>query len=222
MREQVIEKLKEKKIIAIVRGQSRENVLRIADALYAGGVCFMEITYNAAKPETNEETAQTIAALRHEMGSGFYVGAGTVLTERQVDLTREAGGRYIISPNVNEGVIRHTVASGLVSIPGAMTPTECEAAHRAGADFVKLFPIGTLGAGYLKAIAAPLSHISFLAVGGVTPGNMGDYFRAGAVGLGTGGDLIQGAAVAAGQFDRLTARAREYVAAVREATEGCR
>ncbi len=214
MKDKTIEAILSHRIIAIVRGQSRENVLRIGEALYAGGIRLMEITYSANAPETDAQTAETVKALVSRMPSDFYVGSGTVLTARQVELTHEAGGKYIISPNVNTDVIRRTVSLGLASLPGAMTPTECVTAHDAGADFVKLFPIGNLGTSYLKALAAPLSHIRFLAVGGVSPETLEGYFKAGAVGVGTGGDLVNSMHVQNGRFDLIEARAREYVAAL--------
>ena len=217
MRSAVTESILKNHLIAIVRGQSCENVLRTADALARGGVKLMEITYNASDASTHEETAATIGALCREFGDVMKIGAGTVLTKRQVDLTREAGGSFIISPNVDPDVIRHTAESGLVSIPGAMTPTECMLAHQSGADFVKLFPIGNLGASYLKAIAAPLSQIRFLAVGGVKPANMKEYAAAGAVGFGAGADLIMPDAVREGRLDLVASRAAEYVQTVREA-----
>ncbi len=217
MRSAVIESILKNHLIAIVRGLSRENVLRTADALARGGVKLMEVTYNAADASAHEETAATIAALRRAFDGALEIGAGTVLTKRQVDLTREAGGRFIISPNVDPDVIGYTVESGLVSIPGAMTPTECALAQKSGADFVKLFPIGNLGASYLKAIAAPLSHIRFLAVGGVKPEEMKAYAAAGAVGFGAGGDLILPSAIREGKPELVAARAAEYMRAVREA-----
>ena len=116
----------------------------------------------------------------------MLIGAGTVLTEQQVALTRQAGGKFIISPDTNEQVIRATRAADLVSIPGALTPSEAMTAHRAGADFVKLFPVSSMGPAYVKAVRAPLSHIRFLAVGGVNLNNLSDFLAAGACGVGMG------------------------------------
>lgn len=213
MREQVIKHVLEHKIITIVRGINRENIFKTAEALIEGGISCMEITYDAARPETHEETAETIRQLQERFSGSLMIGAGTVLTPAQVVLTKEAGGRYIISPNVNEDVIKKTVDLGLVSMPGAFTPTECETAHRYGADFVKLFPVGRMGAGYVKDLAAPLSHICFLAVGGVTAENLPDFLKAGAVGAGIGSDLINKAQILSGDFAKITQRAKQYVAA---------
>lgn len=208
------------KIIAIIRGQGRENLFKIADALYNGGVSCMEITYNSSKPETDEETAKTLSMLIEKFGDKMSFGSGTVLNERQVELTRAAGGEFIISPNVNVNVIKKTKELGLLSIPGAYSPSECQLACEAGADYVKLFPVVNLGADYLKAIAAPLSHIKFMAVGGVTAENLVDYMKAGAVGIGTGGDLVNKEAVKNGEFDKITERAKQYVKAIKTLEEG--
>ena len=141
------------------------------------------------------------------------VGAGTVLTKEQVRLTAEAGGKFIISPDTNEAVIKESVRLGLVSIPGALTPTEAQSAHSYGADFVKLFPVSSLGPSYIRAITAPLSHVRFLAVGGVNERNVGDYIRAGAVGVGIGGSLTS--LLSENNYEAITEMARKYVEAVR-------
>ena len=210
-----LDRISENKIIAIVRGQSKENLFKIAEALYDGGVFCMEITYNASKPETDRETADTLAALIEKFGDRMSFGSGTVLNEKQVELTKAAGGEFIISPNVNIGVIKKTKELGMLSIPGAYSPSECQTAHEAGADFIKLFPAVNLGVDYLKAISAPLSHIKFMIVGGVTAENLVDYINAGAVGVGTGGDLINKEAVKNGDFGKITERARQYVEAMK-------
>lgn len=119
----------------------------------------------------------------------MYIGAGTVLTEKQVELTKNAGGCFIISPDTCGEVIKKTRELEMVSVPGALTPSEIQQAHRYGADFVKLFPITNLGTEYVKAVKAPLSHIKFLAVGGINENNM-DYLKAGVSGFGVGSNIV--------------------------------
>lgn len=145
----------------------------------------------------------------------MYIGAGTVLSERQVELTATAGGKFIISPDANQSVIRKTRELGLVSMPGALTPSEIQAAHLAGADFVKLFPITNLGIGYVKAVSAPLSHIKFLAVGGVDDTNMRDYLKAGVCGFGIGSNIVDKKLIEREDWSAITALARRYVEAVK-------
>lgn len=213
MKEQTIEHVLAHKIITIVRGVDRENIFKTAEAFILGGIACMEITYDAARPETHAETAETIRQLNERFLKDLMIGAGTVLTPEQVVMTKEAGGCYIISPNVNKDVIQKTAQCGLVSMPGAFTPTECEEAHRWGADFVKLFPVGGMGPGYVKDLAAPLSHIRFLAVGGVTAENLPAFLKAGAVGAGVGSDLVNKELILSGEFSKIAQRAKQYVQA---------
>lgn len=214
MRDYVIEQIRKNKVIAIVRGASPEACFPIAEALYAGGIRLMEITFNQKKPESWAETARTVGELARAFEGRLIIGAGTVVSPEQVEMIYQAGGKFIISPNTNTAVISATRERGLVSIPGAMTPTEILAAHDAGADFVKLFPAGDLGTSYLKAILAPLGHIELLATGGINAANAKSYLDAGAVGLGVGGALTDKAAIAAGDYGKLTEAAKELLAAI--------
>ena len=215
MRESIIDLIEKEKIIAIVRGAEPEQCKAVAKALYAGGIRLMEITYDQRRPESWQATANAIGALAREYEGRMFVGAGTVTNPELVELTAKAGGAFIISPDTDVAVIKKTRELGLVSMPGAMTPSEIKTAHNAGADFVKLFPVGSLGAGYLKAVKAPLSHIKIMAVGGVNEENAAEFLKAGAAGLGVGGNLAKKAWIEAGEYDRLTAAAKALVEAVR-------
>lgn len=210
----LMERVRRDKLIAIVRGLGRGHMLPLADALVEGGITMIEVTFNQAKPETWADTQRAIRSISDEFGVAVVPGAGTVMTIEQAQMARDAGAEYIVAPNVDEAVIRAAKGLGMGAFPGAMTPTECQAAHLAGADAVKLFPAGDLGPGYLKAIRAPLSHIEFLAVGGISEKNAADFLKAGAVGLGVGGSLVNREWIEAGAFDRITALAREYRKAV--------
>ena len=211
MREQTIKAIEKEKLIVIVRGVEREYLIPLAEAMYAGGIRLMEITYDASGKTSDEVTAENIALLTKHFGERMMIGAGTVLTEKQVKLTKNAGGRFIISPNTDVNVIEKTKALGMVSIPGALTPTEAQTAHWAGADFVKLFPLDAMGSDYLKAIAAPLSHIKFLAVGGIDENNMEKYWKAGAKGFGVGSNIVKKEWAREGKFHEITALAKAYV-----------
>ena len=217
MRETVIQWIKKEKIIAIVRGAEPEQCRAVAQALYAGGIRLMEITYDQKRPESWQATADAIGALAKEYAGKMFVGAGTVTSPALVEMTAIAGGAFIISPDTDAEVIKKTRELGLVSMPGAMTPSEIKTAHNAGADFVKLFPAGSLGPGYLKAVKAPLSHIKLMAVGGVNEENAADFLKAGAAGLGVGGNLAKKAWIEAGEYEKLTAAAKALVEAVRNA-----
>ena len=143
MRDQVIQQIEQEKIIAIVRGVGPEQCMKVADALYAGGIRLMEITYNQKDPASFQATADAISAITKAYEGRMFVGAGTVTTTELVELTAKAGGKFIISPDTNPDVIRRTRELDMVSMPGALTPTEIMTAHRAGADYVKLFPAVT-------------------------------------------------------------------------------
>lgn len=210
-KEAVIQKVLDKKIIAIIRGMEPEVCLKLAEAYYAGGIELIEVTFNQAKPEEFQKTTDAIRAIREKFEGKVMVGAGTVLTQEQLRMAEQAGAQYIISPNCDVEIIKKTVELGLVSMPGVMTPSEAVAAYQAGASFVKVFPIGDLGASYLKAMRAPLSHIPFLAVGGVNPDNVAEFMRAGAVGAGVGGNLTNKDWIAAGEYDRITETAAALV-----------
>lgn len=208
--------LREKKLISIVRGVPTEKITKVADAIYRGGFLFMEITFDQAGKIPNEVTAEQIRAVREAFEGRLHVGAGTVMTEAQLKLAVEAGAEYIISPNVDPAIIRATKATGLLSIPGAFTPSEIVSAYQAGADFVKLFPADCVDLHYIKAIRAPINHIPLLAVSGVTPENLGDYLKAGMDGAGIGSILVKKEDIAADDYDAIAQRAARYVAVVSE------
>lgn len=214
MRQEMIQTVEREKLIAIIRGADREQCMRVAEALYEGGIRLMEITYNQSDPASFRNTADTIAQLVKQFEGRMLIGAGTVTTPELAEMTAAAGGRFIISPDTNETVIRRTRELGLVSIPGAMTPTEVMQAHNAGADFVKLFPAGLMGSAYFKALCAPISHVKMLAVGGINDRNIGDFLRAGAVGAGISGDLANRAWIEKGEYFKITETAKKLVTAV--------
>ena len=215
MKETVIQSILDEKIIAIVRGLTPAQCLDTAKALYAGGIRLVEVTFDQSGKIPFSDTAASIRAIAEAFPGQMFVGAGTVLTPQQVQIAADAGATYIISPDTNPEVIRKTLELGLVSIPGVMSPSEATAAHRAGADFGKVFPAGNLGAGYIKAIRAPLSHIRLLAVGGISDANVAEYLAAGCCGAGIGGNLVNKTWIANGEFDKITEVAARTVAAVK-------
>ncbi len=208
MREQVIKSILENKIIAIVRGVDVDSAVEVAKALYKGGIKLIEVTFNQKLPESFVDTVNSIKLIKKNCPD-IIVGAGTVLNTEQVDLAISGGAEYIISPDTDKSVIEYSVKKGLVSLPGAYTATEVKTAHLAGADFVKLFPCSDVQ--YLKALKAPLSHVKFLAVGGVNVDNALDFIKAGAVGVGVGSSLVKKEWVENKEFDKLTQLAKTFV-----------
>ncbi len=210
MRENVIKTIEDKKIIVIVRGVEKEKLIPLTEAMYEGGVRLLEVTYDAKGIVPDEQTAENINLLAKEFEGRMYIGAGTVISEKQVELTKQAGGKFIISPDTYDKVIEKTRELEMVSISGALTPTEIQAAHRFGADFVKLFPITNLGIEYVKAVKAPLSHIKLLAVGGINENNMQDYLKAGVSGFGIGSNIIDKKFLENNDYEKLCELAKAY------------
>lgn len=198
-------------IVAIIRGFEPDVCLRLAEAYFKGGINMVEVTFNQKAPQTWKDTAAAIKAIKDTFNDSVMVGAGTVLTEEQLKICEDAGGEFMVTPNMNASLIRKCVADGLMAMPGAMTPTEAVEAYNAGAKYVKIFPAGVLGPGYIKAITAPLSHIPFLAVGGISPDNIADFIKAGCAGAGVGGNLTNKEWIKAGEWDKIAAVARSLV-----------
>lgn len=213
---QVMKEIEESKLIVIMRGLEEEQALKAADAMVKGGIRLIEVTFDPQK--TAEHTAQIIRALRAAFQGTLYVGAGTVVTIEQLNAAREAGAEYMISPNTNGEIIRKSIEYGLVSIPGALSPTEIRTAHEAGADYVKVFPVTALAPDYISSVAAPLSNVKLMAVGGVNAENMEHYFRQGAVGIGVGGNIVNKKMIAAGDYAGITQLAQTYTQKIREVT----
>ena len=211
-----LEYVQQRKIVAIVRGLKPEYIVRLGHAFEEGGIGLMEVTYDQKAPETWKNTAVAIEAVEKEFGDRVLVGAGTVITPEQVSMTYNAGGHYLVTPTTQPEIIRMGKALGMGLYPGAFSPSEILEAWNAGADAVKVFPAGSLGPGYIKAVRAPLGHIPLMAVGGVNEKNAAEYMKAGCVGIGAGGNLVNREWIENGEWDKVTALAREFMKAVRE------
>ena len=197
--------------VAIIRGFEPQICLRLAEAYAKGGIDRVEVTFNQKAPDTWRDTAQAIKSIKERFGADMTVGAGTVLTGEQLRICEDAGGQFMVTPSTDAALIRKCVADGLEAMPGALTPSEIVEAYNAGATYVKIFPAGVLGPGYIKAVKAPLSHIPLLAVGGIGPDNVADFIKAGCVGAGVGGNLTNKEWISAGEWDKITATAAQIV-----------
>lgn len=215
MKDTVIELIKKYKLIAIIRNVEGEDLIPLCNALYEGGVRLIEITFSSDGLR-DERTARHIRLVAEHFAGKLTVGAGTVVTKKQVLMTRDAGGQFIISPNTSKDVIGETKKSGLISIPGALTPTEIVNAYSFGADFVKVFPVENLGSEYIRAIKAPLSHIPMLAVGGVDLNNLREYLAAGVNGVGIGSSIVHKGYIKQKNFAAIKRLASEYVEIIEE------
>lgn len=192
-------------LIAILRGVKPEEVEGIGDALVEAGFTLIEVPMNSPDP------LDSIARLARRFEGRAVIGAGTVLTEGQVEQVRAVGGTMIISPNANTRVIAASAKAGMVSLPGVVTPTEAFAAIEAGATALKLFPAEGSSPQILKAMRAVLpKDMRLLPVGGIAPDNMGPWRDAGAAGFGLGSALYKPGFTTAD----VGARAKAFVSAL--------
>lgn len=195
-------------LVAILRGLEPERAVAVGEVLVEAGFDIIEVPLNSPEPLTS------IAALVEALGDCALIGAGTVLTEAQVDDLAAIGAQLVVSPNCNPAVIRRTAAHGMVSMPGVVTPTEMFAALEAGATGLKIFPAEMVSPAIIKAVRAVLPpQVPVLAVGGINAGNMGTFLAAGAAGFGIGGSLFKPGKPLA----EIDADARAIVAAFRAA-----
>lgn len=211
---EILREMEEKKIIAIARGISPENAVKLAEALYAGGIRFMEFPFNMKDP-IDEGPDKAIAAVSREMEGKMIAGCGTCSYIDMVNRVHNSGGKFVISADMNPEVIKRTKELGMISIPGIATASEAMEALRYGADCIKVFPAANLGSNYIKALRAPLSHVKFMAVGGVSRENIKEFVDCGCIGVGVGGSLVKNEYIEAGKFDEITKIAKDFVSAIK-------
>lgn len=209
-REEIIKDVEKNKIIVILRGLTEEQLVNTVDAMEKGGIKLVEVTFDQSKKVSDEVTASNIRLLKEKFAGRVRIGAGTVMTKKQVKMACKAGAEFIISPDCNKGVIRKTKRLKMVSMPGVFTPTEASNAYHYGADFVKLFPNSEVNVSYLKALITPLSHIKFLAVGGVNANNLKEYLDAGAKGVGVATAIADKKLIAVSDYEEITRRAKTF------------
>ena len=206
MAETTQETLERVGLIPVLRARNAAQAHAIVKAMIAGGVTVVEVTM------TVPGAVELLKELKREFAGQLLLGSGTVTTGEEAEATIDAGAEFVVSPSLHPDVIAVTKARKKVSIPGALTPTEAITAWRAGADYVKIFPCSAVGgASYLKALLAPFPHLKLIPTGGVTLQTAESFLRAGARALGVGSDLVNLAAVDAGNPETITETAREYL-----------
>ncbi len=200
-------------IVAIIRAPSGELLADVAEALVAGGIDVMEVTF------TIPGAIRVLEQVADRLGDRVLLGAGTVLDTETARAAILAGAEFIVSPSTNIDVIGVCKRYSKLSMPGAFTPTEVIAAWQAGADVVKIFPSDVHGPKYLKALRGPYPHVRMMPTGGVTLETAADFLKAGACALGVGGSLVESRALADRDLARIETLSRRFVDAVRQARE---
>ncbi|MEW9052162.1 MAG: bifunctional 4-hydroxy-2-oxoglutarate aldolase/2-dehydro-3-deoxy-phosphogluconate aldolase [Neobacillus sp.] len=201
----VIEFIKAHPIVAVIREATPDNIVPIVKALANGGVKVVEITAETPKVMT------MIEMVSDELGDQVLVGAGTVLDPETARAAIMAGSKFIVSPSLNVETVKMTKRYGMVSIPGALTPTEILTAYEHGADMIKVFPANAFGPGYVKNIHGPFPYIPLMVTGGINPTNVNEYLGNGALAAGVGSNLVNPKnLLTEADYLTLTEKAREY------------
>jgi 2-dehydro-3-deoxyphosphogluconate aldolase/(4S)-4-hydroxy-2-oxoglutarate aldolase len=198
-------------VVAVIRAQSKDQLLDIAKALLDGGIPAIEVTMSTPKAIAG------IELLADKYGDRAVVGVGTVIDAATCADAIHAGAQFIVSPAFDPEIVATTKRYGKISIPGAFTPTEILRAWTAGADVVKVFPSTTLGPGYFRDILAPLPQIKLTPTGGVDQKNAGEWIKAGAAFVGAGSSLVSKDAMAKSDWAAITGNARSFVDAIKTA-----
>lgn len=196
-------------VVAVMRAPKGELLADVAEALAAGGVEAVEVTF------TVPEAHRVLEKVAQRLGDRIVLGAGTVLDPETARIALLSGAQFIVSPTVSLPTIELCRRYSKPILPGALTPTEVLTAWQAGADIVKIFPSELTGPGYIKALRAPLPQVRMMPTGGVNLQTAADFLRAGACALGIGGSLVESKAVANGDMKRIESLARQYIEIVR-------
>ena len=208
--DQTLKRTEDLGLLAVVRGESRRAALEVVGALIEGGVLGIEITF------TTPEAVRVIRDLDEEYGDSILLGAGTVTTDEQVERAAEAGALFLVSPGSDPKLLPAMLGTGLLVLPGVLTPSEVMLARRLGAQAVKLFPGSSGGTSYLKALRGPFPDVPFVPTGGVSLENINDWFAVGAFAVGAGGALAP-SSIEGRDRGEVIENARQFAKAVRAA-----
>ena len=205
-KEEISKRIVEIGIVPVVRAASSKQALLAAEAVCAGGVPVVEITM------TVPGAIDVIAELAKTAGKEVLIGAGTVLDAPTAQRCLDAGAQFLVSPGFNLETVQLAKRLGTLMMAGALTPTEVIAAWKAGSDFVKIFPCGSVGGPkYIKALKGPLPQVPMIPTGGVNLNTASEFIQAGAEALGIGGELVSAAALKSGNTREITDAAKQYV-----------
>lgn len=212
-KQETLEQIQRLGLVAVLRGPSEELTIKMVEALVAGGVQGIEITYSTPNAPA------VVRDLNERFGDRILLGMGTLTEPAQADEAHAAGARFLVSPHTDPELAAVMAATGLPFMMGGLTPSEIRLAHKLGSDVVKLFPGSLGGSDYLKSLKGPFPHIAIMPTGGVNKDNVGVWFAAGAFAVGAGSELCPMAWAKEGRFDDITQRAHEFVVAVQSARQ---
>lgn len=208
---EVLEKVKELGLLAVIRGPSPDLTIKMVEALVAGGVLGIEITYSTPNAE------EVVQALFRKFGNQIVLGMGTLSKPEQALSAKQAGASLLVSPICEANLVKSMVASGLLTMAGAFTPTEVFQAYSLGADVIKVFPGSLGGPAYIKALKGPFPYIPMMPTGGVSADNVAEWFSTGVVAVGAGSELCPPQLAREGKFDEISQKAAEFVQVVKNA-----
>jgi len=210
-KEEITNKVKEYGVLAVIRGPSAELTIKMVDALIAGGVKGIEITYSTP------QAASVVRNLADRYGAEILLGMGTLTRPEQAEEAVRAGATFLVSPICQVELVKAMLDTGLAVMTGALTPSEVFQAYTLGSSIVKIFPGSLTGPGYIKALRGPFPYIPMMPTGGVSLENIGEWFAAGAVAVGAGSELCPKQLAEAGEFDKISANAHRFVEAIAQA-----
>jgi len=208
-KQEMLEKIKELGLLAVIRGPSADLTVQMVEALIKGGVLGIEITYSTPDAEN------VVKTLSSKFGSKIVLGMGTLTKTDQAESAKAAGANFLVSPICEPALVKSMVASGLLTMAGALTPTEVFQAYSLGTDVVKVFPGSLGGPSYVKALKGPFPYIPMMPTGGVSAANVADWFKAGVVAVGAGSELCPPDLAKAGKFEEITQKAADFVAVIK-------
>ncbi len=206
----VIKRIKDLGLLAVIRGPSETLTIKIIDALVQGGILGIEVTFSTPNAYDVVEQANK------KYGDRILLGMGTLTLPEQAESARDIGAKFLVSPICNEPLVRSMAESGLVTMAGALTPTEVFQAYEFGSDIVKVFPGSLAGPAYIRAIKGPFPHIPLMPTGGINISNIRDWFEAGVIAVGAGSELCPSQLAKEGRFEDITKRAMSFVKIISE------
>jgi len=210
-RAEIVKSLLEAKAVAVVRIADSSKMIKVAEAIYKGGVSAIEIT------TTVPNAIEVIKNACKEAGSYMNIGVGTVLNAETAQKAIDAGAKYVVSPFFKREIVETAHKNDIPAMPGAFTPTEIQTAYEAGADIIKVFPADVVGMAFFKGILAPMPYLKLMPTGGVTLTNAGEWIKAGACAVGVGTALLDKKAIASENYGVLTENAKALMESIKKA-----